>query len=124
MSAAIEEPQAAQNLAGETKEQEDCGVRGQQDLFEFLDKSQMECLNEADDHPLIHCLQSGGGFLESDSDEELIVSLTFNQSVKVHSIKIGAPKDSGPKTLRIFQNLPPTLDFDKAANMAATHRKV
>jgi len=39
--------------------------------------------------------------------------------VKIHSIKIKGPKDKGPKTLRIFQNQPNTLDFDKADSMGA-----
>ena len=42
------------------------------------------------------------------------------QGVKVHSIKVKAPSDKGPKTVRIFQNLPNTLDFDKADSMVCT----
>ena len=38
-----------------------------------------ECLNEADDHPLAHCLAEQGGYLASDCDEQLIISLSFNQ---------------------------------------------
>ena len=41
----------------------------------------------------------------------------FFQGVKVHSIKVKAPSDKGPKNVRIFQNLPNTLDFDKADSM-------
>merc|ERR1711974_72742 len=89
------------------------------DLSSFFDKSQSECLNENDDHPYTHCLTSGGGFLESDCDEQLILSLTFNQAVKIHSLKIKAPSDKGPKTVRVFQNQPNTLDFDKADSMVA-----
>ena len=89
------------------------------DLTSFLEKNKCECLNENDDHPYAHCIQSGGGFLESDCDEQLILSLTFNQGVKVHSLKIKAPSDKGPKTVRIFHNQPNTLDFDKADSMIA-----
>ena len=92
----------------------------QEDLGQYINKSQSECLNEADDHPYAHCLTSGGGYLESDCDEQLIIALSFQQPVKVHSLKIKAPKDKGPKTLRIFQNQPNTLDFDKADSMTAT----
>lgn len=87
------------------------------DLTSFLDKSKSECLNENDDHPYTHCLAGGGGFLESDCDEQLILSLSFNQAMKVHSMKIKAPSDKGPKTVRVFQNQPNTLDFDKADSM-------
>ena len=120
-------------------ESEEIGIKGMMDLATFIDKSGSECLNEDDDHPYGHCLTSGGGFLQSDCDEQLILSLSFNQGVKIHSIKIKGPKDKGPKTvsyiqrevigntptnnncfqLRIFQNQPNTLDFDKADSMEA-----
>ena len=92
----------------------------QMDLDTLLDKKLCECLNEADDHPYEHALTSGGGFLESDCDEQLILSLSFNQAVKVHSLKLKAPADKGPKNIRIFMNQPNTLDFDKADSMVAT----
>jgi len=99
---------------------EEAGVKGMMDLATFIDKKESECLNEEDDHPYSHCLTSGGGFLQSDCDEQLILALAFNQGVKIHSLKIKAPKDKGPKTLRIFMNQPNTLDFDKADSMGAT----
>lgn len=78
-------------------------------------KGQCECLNESDDHCLAHCLSSeGSGYLESDCDEQLIISLTFQQTVKVHSLKVKAPADKGPKNLRLYINQPTTIDFDKA----------
>ena len=58
---------------------------------------------------------SGGGHLASDCDEQLIISLSFNQVcsvvgsfktysldqvVKVQSLKIKAPANCGPKTIR------------------------
>jgi len=100
-------------------ETEDAGVKGMLDLLTFIDKSKSECLNEDDDHPYAHCLTSAGGFLQSDCDEQIILSLSFNQSVKIHSLKLKAPSDKGPKTLRVFQNQPNTLDFDAADSMAA-----
>ncbi|ERL89574.1 thioredoxin-like protein 1 [Dendroctonus ponderosae] len=89
-------------------------VAGQMDLSPFITNSECECLNETDDHPLAHALTSGGGFLQSDCDEQLIISITFNQSVKIHSLKFKAPADKGPKHVRIFINQPRTLDFDLA----------
>lgn len=41
------------------------------DLSPFISKSQCECLNESDDHPLANCLTSTGGFLQSDCDEQV-----------------------------------------------------
>lgn len=111
------------------------------DLSPFILKAQCECLNECDDHPFEHCLTSNGGYLQSDCDEQvgsnisnfvcvlincskkfinklyyfqLIISIAFNQSVKIHSLKITAPADKGPKNIKIFINQPRTLDFDLA----------
>jgi len=103
----------------ESSQDEDSGVKGFIELNSFIDKSHCECLNESDDHPYVHCLTPAGGFLQSDCDEQIILSVTFNQAVKVHSLKIKAPKDKGPKNLRIFVNQPTTLDFDKADSMVA-----
>lgn len=102
-------------LAGdEGDEASDSGVQGHVDLVSFIMKSCCECLNDSDDHPFVNSLTATGGFLESDCDEQLIMSYGFNQAVKLHSLKISAPEDSGPKTLKLFINQPRTLDFDQA----------
>ncbi|XP_050544223.1 thioredoxin-like protein 1 [Daktulosphaira vitifoliae] len=98
---------------------EDSGVPGQIDLSSFIMKNQCEALNDADDHPLAALLE-GRGYMESDCDSQLIVSLAFTQAVKVHSIKVKAPKDNGPKLLKIFINQPNTLDFDAASSNLPT----
>lgn len=105
-------------LAGaEESEDADVGVAGHMDLLTFITKSDSECLNESDEHPFSNCLTAGEQYLQSDCDEQLIISLSFNQSIKLHSLKIRAPEDEGPKTLKIFINQPRTLDFDQASNM-------
>jgi len=114
------EEKIKQHIGEEGGEEEDAGVKGYMDISTFLDKKACECLNEDDDHPYAHCLKSGGGFLQSDCDEQLIMSLSYNQQVKLHSLKIKAPKDKGPKTIRIFINQPRTLDFDGADSMVST----
>lgn len=96
---------------------EELGVKGHLDLSSFIFKGGCECLNESDDHPLDHCLTSKGGYLESDCDEQLIIALSFNQPVKLHSFKMQAPADKGPKNLKFFINMPRTLDFDQADSM-------
>lgn len=94
-------------------------ISGHMDLSPFILKAQCECLNENDEHPLSNALTAGGGFLQSDCDEQLIISITFNQAVKVHSLKIKAPADKGPKDLKIFINQPRTLDFDMAESCSS-----
>jgi thiol-disulfide isomerase/thioredoxin len=97
---------------------EDYG-QGMLDLNTFISKQECECLNEADNHNLAHALVSTGGFLQSDCDEQLIISVTFNQLVKIHSLKIKAPPALGPKEIKLFINQPTTIDFDKAEGMKA-----
>lgn len=84
------------------------------DLATFIQKNQCECLNESDEHPMTNALSASGGHLASDCDEQLIISITFNQVVKIHSIKIKAPPTHGPKNVRLFINQPRTMDFDMA----------
>lgn len=85
------------------------------ELSSFITKSGCECLNESDDHPLAHCLDNNKQtYLESDCDEQLIITLSFSQPIKLHSIKFRAPGEYGPKTLKLFLNQPSSLDFDKA----------
>lgn len=98
---------------------DDVGVPGHMDLIFFIMKSGCECLNESDEHPFSNCLQSSGGYLETDCDEQLIFSIAFNQPVKLHSLKVKAPEDKGPKTMKLFINQPHTLDFDQADSMEA-----
>ncbi|GMT00330.1 hypothetical protein PENTCL1PPCAC_22504, partial [Pristionchus entomophagus] len=93
-------------------------IPGQIDLASLIDKKQMEVLNEDDDTPLANFI-NGPGKLRSDCDEQLIISLPFTQPVKIHSVAIKGVGDRAPKTVRIFINLPKTLDFDNATGAEA-----
>lgn len=84
------------------------------DLVTFIAKAECECLNESDEHNFLQCLTAENGYLESDCDEQLILSIAFRQTVKVHSLKIKAPKDKGPKSIKLYINQPRTIDFDMA----------
>lgn len=88
------------------------------ELNSFIQKNGCECLNESDDHPLNNCLDLShkSTYLESDCDEQLIITVAFSQPIKLHSIKLRAPEGYGPKTLKFFLNQPASLDFDKAEN--------
>lgn len=98
---------------GDTDDSEG-SIDGHMDLNTFIMKGQCECLNESDEHSFSHCLTSDSRYLESDCDEQLIMSITFTQAVKVYSLKIKAPIDKGPKNLKLFINQPRTIDFDMA----------
>ncbi|XP_020798165.1 thioredoxin-like protein 1 [Drosophila serrata] len=97
---------------------EDYG-QGLMELNTFISKQECECLNESDDHGLKHALASAGGYLQSDCDEQLIMSITFNQAVKIHSLKFKAPSQLGPKDVKLFINQPRTIDFDMAESMTS-----
>uniref|UniRef100_U5EV95 Putative thioredoxin-like protein n=1 Tax=Corethrella appendiculata TaxID=1370023 RepID=U5EV95_9DIPT len=100
--------------SSEDESGEDYG-QGLMELSTFIQKNQCECLNESDSHPFTQALTPGSsGHLESDCDEQLIISITFNQSVKISALKIKAPEQYGPKNLKLFINQPRTLDFDQA----------
>jgi thioredoxin len=93
-------------------------VKGHMDLSSFIEKGGCECLNEDDDHGLKDALSNQpGSYLASDCDEQLIISISFNQVIKLHSLKINGPKENGPKTVKLFINQPKTLDFDSADSM-------
>ncbi|KJH52927.1 putative thioredoxin [Dictyocaulus viviparus] len=93
-------------------------VPGQSDITCLIDKKQMECLNGDDSTPLEGFLE-GENVLRSDCDEQLIISLPFTQPVKVHSIMLKGINGKTPKSVRIFSNLPKTLDFDGASSVEA-----
>mmetsp|Transcript_4875 Transcript_4875/g.14950 ORF Transcript_4875/g.14950 Transcript_4875/m.14950 type:complete len:132 (-) Transcript_4875:117-512(-) len=91
------------------------------DLFEQLELPQCECLNAAKDHTLRSALTpSDEGFLQSDADEELLISLRFMQAVRLSAIVVAGPAASAPSELRIFANPPAPLDFDSGRSNAPT----
>ena len=59
----------------------------------MINKTRSECLNENDSHPFKNALTAGEEYLESDCDEQLIISLSFEAPVKLHTLKIVAPPD-------------------------------
>lgn len=44
------------------------------------------------------------GYVESDCDDELLMSIPFRQAVKLQSIRIYAPEEHAPKTIKLFIN--------------------
>ncbi|XP_046856861.1 thioredoxin-like protein 1 [Xenia sp. Carnegie-2017] len=89
-------------------------------LSPLINKSQCECLNESDDHTLKNIFEKGeSSYLESDCDEQMLISISFNLPVKLHSLQLFAPDDgTAPKTVKIFINQTRTLGFDEAEKTA------
>uniref|UniRef100_A0A0D6R5U6 PITH domain-containing protein n=1 Tax=Araucaria cunninghamii TaxID=56994 RepID=A0A0D6R5U6_ARACU len=83
--------------------------RGLVDLVEFVEWPGLECLNQNSSHSLVNALKQGyreddGLYLESDSDEQLLIYFPFTQVVKLHSLQIKGPPEEGPKTIKLFAN--------------------
>lgn len=76
---------------------------------------QKSCLNEDEEHPISAVFEDNESFLESDCDPELLMTFTFSQMIKLHSIKVKAPDDgSAPKAMKLYINQPSLMDFDGA----------
>jgi hypothetical protein len=56
--------------------------------------NQVDCLNQQEGHGVRNIFNNNETYLESDVDEQLLISVPFNQAVKIHSIKLVA-KDIG-----------------------------
>ncbi|KAJ2780937.1 hypothetical protein H4R18_003184 [Coemansia javaensis] len=95
------------------------GVAGHSDLTRLVHRTQSECLNQSDDHPLDNVFAEGDAVLESDVDEQLVLHIAFNQPIKLHSIMLRAPLDRAPKTIRIFANRT-DIGFDDAESAVPT----
>ncbi|KAF8344336.1 PITH domain-containing protein [Cantharellus anzutake] len=86
-------------------------------LLELLDVSQLNCLNESEEHGVKGILSakrknSSSSYLESDADEQLLISISFIQTVRVRAISIRTdPPSSGPKKIKLFINRP-ALGFE------------
>ncbi|KAJ3316784.1 hypothetical protein HDU93_004273, partial [Gonapodya sp. JEL0774] len=65
---------------------------GHSDLTSYIQLPQLECLNQSRTHSVHGAFADDGTYLESDSDEQLIVVVPFNQAVKIHSLRITGPK--------------------------------
>lgn len=95
-----------------------------ENLTPLLAKSSCYCLNELPSKPWTNLItgdRSTPG-CTSDADEQLLLHLALNQTVKLTALTIGLPKDSPdscPRTVRLFANCE-SLGFTDAAERPAT----
>ncbi|KAF9990200.1 Thioredoxin-like protein 1 [Mortierella antarctica] len=99
-------------------------VAGQSDIADQITLNQVDCLNQQTANHIRNALKADETYLESDVDEQLIISVPFNQSVKLHSIKI-VPKDiaHAPKTIKLYVNKL-ALGFEDADSVQETQTVV
>ncbi|ODN96527.1 thioredoxin [Cryptococcus wingfieldii CBS 7118] len=83
----------------------------------------LNCLNESKTHPLSSILgpdrgPRGTSFLESDVDPELLISIPFQDPIKLKHISIfsGISPSQAPKTIKLFINQP-NIGFDEADSL-------
>lgn len=88
---------------------------GYLDLKPFIDEKNSTSLNEIDKWQNALLGNQPGMFRSDEDDPELILHVSFNQVVKIHSIAIEAPIDNGPKTVKLFINRQ-AIDFNDAKN--------
>ncbi|CAO2594272.1 Thioredoxin-like protein 1, partial [Lemmus lemmus] len=116
------EEKIKQHLENDPGSNEDTDIpKGYMDLMPFINKAGCECLNESDEHGFDNCLRKDMSFLESDCDEQLLITVAFNQPVKLYSMKFQGPDNGqGPKYVKIFINLPRSMDFEEAERSEPT----
>jgi PITH domain len=85
-------------------------------LLPLIDRSRSSALNEQSAHPLSSIIRgaSGGSYLSSDADEQLILHLAFSQKVRLNAILLRTTPSElkhAPKEVRVYANKP-NLGFD------------
>ncbi|ORX60302.1 thioredoxin-domain-containing protein [Hesseltinella vesiculosa] len=96
------------------------GASGHVDLTDVITPNQMDALNQQEDHTVKNIFKGDASFLESDVDEQLIITVPFNQPVKLHSLKFKvADNAKAPKTIKIYANRQ-HLGFDDADSIKET----
>ncbi|GAA6006999.1 hypothetical protein JCM11491_001472 [Sporobolomyces phaffii] len=98
------------------------GLEGFASLNSGIDLSQIQCLNESSDHTIRDLLRGGGDkWLESDADEQLLLQIPVNQSIKLRALRfttLPSSLASAPKTIRLFVNKA-SVGFDDAESEEA-----
>ncbi|KAG8686608.1 hypothetical protein FRC11_008697 [Ceratobasidium sp. 423] len=102
---------------GEGSSKDESAASRDVSLLEYLDSTQLNCLNESNTHNIKSILgnktlNTGKSYLESDSDEQLLINLYFNQAVRIRSIVIHtADAPYAPKAIKLATNRP-ALGFE------------
>jgi len=99
---------------------QDKALQGHGPLNDQIDTSQTLCLNESSTHTLKSLLSSDDkeGYLESDADEQLLLSISFLQNVKLFAFRLTTEEgevDKAPKTLKVFNDAN-GIGFDEATS--------
>ncbi|TFL06905.1 PITH domain-containing protein [Pterulicium gracile] len=83
-------------------------------ILDLIDTTQLSCLNENSSHTVKDILgrktvnSAAGSYLLSDADEQLLLTITFNQSVRIRKLAIRSSEDpsKAPKSIKLLINRP------------------
>lgn len=88
-------------------------------INDLINKQSVCCLNENTHHTVNNVFSTSEHYLESDCDEQLLITVEFNSTVQVTGIKIiGRDPAHAPQNVKIFANPTVPLDFDSADSTA------
>ena len=111
-------PGASTGASAATSEASSSGSAGTS-LMSQVDKQQSTCLNEKTSHPLSSIFQRGSSsWLESDADEQLLISLVAQNTLKLRALRFttdNAHSGKAPKTVKVFINRP-TISMPRVQN--------
>lgn len=95
-------------------------------LLHEVSSTGLSCLGEASAHPLSSIVgpdagPKGRSYLESDTDPELLISMRFNEAVKIKHISFFAviSPEQAPKTVKLYANRD-NMDFGDVASAEPT----
>jgi len=89
-------------------------------LTSQIDMTQTQCLNQSAEHTWKDLFAKGSKkYLESDADEQLLLTVTFKSEINVRTIMLQSTKDGkAPKSLKLFLNNT-HMDFNDAESETA-----
>jgi len=88
------------------------GAASNEWLSNFIDTRQSTCLNAVDSQNWSTILTSANSSVESDCDEQLLITLSFTKMCRIHSLKFRGPDNgAAPKEVRLYINRN-NLDFN------------
>jgi hypothetical protein len=91
------------------------------DITDLVARAECYCLNADSKYPWANVFMGDERLqLRSDTDEQLILHIVFNETVKLHSLNIVAPEpEAAPVTVKLFLNQP-NFGFSDAESVEPT----
>ncbi|BEJ17509.1 hypothetical protein CspHIS471_0609100 [Cutaneotrichosporon sp. HIS471] len=104
-------PSAAPKAGGSSAQAAAPAAPAEGSLMSHVSSTGLSCLGESKDHPLSSIVGPNAGpkgrsYLESDVDPELLISIQFNEAVKIKALSIFSVVSpaQAPKTIRLYVN--------------------